>query len=84
MAHDMEKVREMAARSGLPLDYLARLNAAESTPDDPHGEGALLRQMIVVFDHYLAKSLTGDSAVEDLAAFGFTETAAALASRQAS
>jgi len=81
MAYDMEKVREVAARSGLPLDYLARLNVAESTPEDPRGDGALLRQMIVVFDHYLAKSLNGANAAEDLEAFGFAETAEVLRSR---
>lgn len=84
MAYDMDKVREMAARSGLPLDYLARLNAAESTPDDPRGEDALLRQMIVVFDHYLAKSLAGDDAASSLQAFGFVETAEALRRHRAS
>lgn len=82
MAYDMDRVREAAETSGLSFDYLSRLLAAESNPDDPRGDGALLRQMIVVFDHYLAKSLTGGSPAEDLAAFGFTETAAALASRQ--
>lgn len=81
MAYDMDKVREAAARSGLSVEYLSRLVAAESTPDDPRGDGALIRQMIVVFDHYLAKSLTGANAAKDLEAFGFTETAAILQSR---
>jgi len=84
MTYDTDRVREAAEKSGLPFDYLSRLVSAECTPDDPRGEGALLRQMIVIFDHYLAKSLNGDSPAEGLAAFGFTETAAALASRQSS
>lgn len=81
MAYDMDRVREAATQSGLPFDYLSRLAAAEFTAQDPRGDGALIRQMIVVFDHYLAKSLTGAHAAEDLAAFGFTETAEVLRSQ---
>ncbi|MFJ6348681.1 hypothetical protein ACIQKB_04290 [Streptomyces sp. NPDC092046] len=81
MAYTMEELRAAADRSGLPFDYLARLAAAEATPEDPRGEGALVRQMIVVFDRYLAKSLTGPDPIEDLKSFGFVETAGVLEAR---
>ncbi|KKZ74821.1 hypothetical protein VO63_05035 [Streptomyces showdoensis] len=65
----------------MPFGYLTRLAAAESTPDDPRGEGALVRQMTVVFDHYLAKALVGPDPIEGLKRFGFIETAAILEAR---
>ncbi|HEY9372599.1 hypothetical protein [Streptomyces sp.] len=81
MAYDMDRVREASEKSGVPFDYLARLIAAETSPDDPRGEGALVRQMTVVFDHYLAKSISGPNPIEDLKRFGFTETAEILDAR---
>ncbi|MER7517764.1 hypothetical protein [Streptomyces sp. NPDC126499] len=84
MAYDMEQRREAAERSGVPFEYLARLVAAESTPDDPRGDGALIRQMTVVFDHHLAKALIGPDPIEDLKRFGFVETAEILEARRKS
>jgi hypothetical protein len=79
MAHTDEELREASARSGIPFDYIMRLKAAgEPTPDDPRADNALVKQFTVIFDHYVARSLTGTDPIGALRQFGLTETADAL------
>jgi hypothetical protein len=60
MTHDVDALREASERAGVPFDYLQRLAAAEEyDPQDPGGNNTLAKQLTVVFDHYVAKCLTG-------------------------
>lgn len=80
MAYNMNALREAADRSGLPFDYLSRLASVEDfDPQDPEGNTTLVKQLTIVFDHYVAKCLASADPVAALRRAGFTETADALA-----
>ncbi|MEU0181763.1 hypothetical protein ABZ312_11330 [Streptomyces sp. NPDC006207] len=79
MAHTDDELREAAARSGISFDYLMRLRAAgEPTADDPRADNALVKQFTVIFDHYVARTLSGPDPIGALRQFGLTATADAL------
>ncbi|MFH8926409.1 hypothetical protein ACH4D4_05075 [Streptomyces pristinaespiralis] len=79
MKYNADALCEASERSGVPLDYLMRLAAAEDhDPQDPEGNTVLGKQLTVVFDHYIAKCLTASNPVAALRECGFTESAAAL------
>lgn len=82
MAHTEEELREAAERVGLPFSYLQRLMAADQyDAQDPRSGDTLGRQLTVVFDHYVARCLTGPDPVTALRQLGFEETADALDKR---
>jgi hypothetical protein len=79
MAYNMNALREAAARSGLPFDYLSRLASAEDfDPQDPEGNTTLAKQLTIVFDHYVAKCLASADPAAALRQAGFSEAAGAL------
>jgi hypothetical protein len=79
MTHDVDALREASERAGVPFDYLQRLAAAEEyDPQDPGGNSTLAKQLTVVFDHYVAKCLTGPDPISALRRSGFDETADAV------
>lgn len=84
MAYNMDALREASDRTGVPFNYVERLVAAEGfDPQDPDGNNVLAKQLTVVFDHRLAKCLAGSDPIDALRQLGFTETANALAEREA-
>ncbi|MYX67338.1 hypothetical protein K388_05607 [Streptomyces sp. KhCrAH-43] len=84
MAYNSETLHAAANRSGIPFDYLARLQAAEAFDlDDPDGNNVLEKQMTVIFDHHLAKLLSSSDPVAALRSAGFTEAADALVAHDA-
>ncbi|MFI1485805.1 hypothetical protein [Streptomyces sp. NPDC020747] len=80
MAYTSEELRTTSERAGIPLDYLTRLVAADDhDPQDPDGNHVLLKKLVVVFDHHVAKCFASPDPVGALRQFGFEETADALA-----
>jgi hypothetical protein len=70
-------------RAGLSFDYLKRLSvAADCDSSDPEWGAITEKQIVVVFDHHMAKCFAGPDPLSRLRSMGFIEVADAIEKMQ--
>jgi hypothetical protein len=83
MAYTDDELRNASNRAGISFDYIKRLSAAaDCEPSDPEWGSVTEKQIVVIFDHHIAKCFTKPDPLGSLREMGFIEVADAIEKMQ--